>query len=211
MTEAKSDIFPYLPHTDANRQAMLAEIGSNSIEELISLIPKEIRAKDLNLPDGLSELELAERLSFLAGKNKPASQQACFLGGGSYRRFVPAIVPAITSRSEFATAYTPYQAEVSQGTLQIIYEFQTAICLLTGMDVANASIYDGPTACAEAALMACRLTGRNQILVSQAVNSEYAQVTETYVKAADFDFSYLAINNGELFYLAVVSAIKLQR
>lgn len=151
---------------------MLKEIGLGDFEQLIAHIPKEIRVKDadLALAPGLSELELVGEIGKLAAKNKPTSQQASFIGGGSYRRFVPSVVPAIVSRSEFATAYTPYQPEVAQGSLQAIYEFQSSICLLNGMDVANASMYDGPTALAEAALMASRLTGRKQILVSRAVN-----------------------------------------
>lgn len=156
-----SDIhFPYLPDTEADRQAMLKAIGVGSFDELLKNIPASVRAKPLALPSAMSELELVDAISKLAKKNNPASNQMCFLGGGSYRRFVPAIVPAVVSRSEFATAYTPYQAEISQGNLQTIYEYQTAICLLTNMDVANASMYDGPTACGEAALMASRITGR---------------------------------------------------
>jgi len=196
MTTAKRDIYPYLPHTPADREAMLKTIGVTSFEQLITLIPQEVRAKALDLPSGMSELELTEHIAGLAAKNTPASSYACFLGGGSYQRFVPAVVPAITSRSEFSTAYTPYQAEASQGTLQAIYEFQTAICLLTDMDVANASIYDGPSACAEAALMACRLTNRNKVLVSLAVNPEYALVSETYVKGSDGQFAHLPLVNG---------------
>ncbi|PWT96389.1 MAG: aminomethyl-transferring glycine dehydrogenase [Candidatus Melainabacteria bacterium] len=196
MTEDKSCHFPYLPHTDHDREEMLKAIGVSSFDELVKLIPKEVRAQSLNLPRGMSELELSEHIASLAAKNKPASAQACFLGGGSYRRFVPAIVPSIISRSEFSTAYTPYQAEASQGTLQAIYEFQTAICLLTGMDVANASIYDGPTACAEAALMACRLKERHKIFISLALNNEYASVTTTYANAAHIDVGQLACPNG---------------
>jgi glycine dehydrogenase subunit 1 len=195
-TEDKACHFPYLPHTDADRQAMLKAIGVKSFEQLIDLIPKEVRSKDLKLPSGMSELELTQHIASLAAKNQPASAQANFLGGGAYRRFVPAIVPAIISRSEFSTAYTPYQAEASQGTLQAIYEFQTAVCLLTGMEVANASIYDGPTALAEAALMACRLTERNKVLIGETVNNEYALVTETYAKASHIDVATLSSADG---------------
>ncbi len=173
---------PYLPHTDSERQAMLDLIGKRTFEDLISHIPKDVRAKALDLHDGLSELELSKKVTDLALKNKSTSDQSSFLGGGCYKRYVPAIVGSVLSRSEFATAYTPYQPEVSQGSLQAIYEFQTAICLLTGMDVANASMYDGPTACAEAALMAARLTSRNKVVVSDTVNPEYSAVTSTYVK-----------------------------
>jgi glycine dehydrogenase subunit 1 len=182
MNETNFSNIPYLPHTEGDRQSMLESIGKRTFEELISHIPKEVRAKELDLRDGLSELELSKRVTALAMRNKPTSDQSSFLGGGSYRRYVPAVVGNILSRSEFATAYTPYQPEVSQGSLQAIYEFQTAICLLTSMDVANASMYDGPTACAEAALMAARLTNRHKIVVSKTVNPEYSAVTKTYVK-----------------------------
>jgi len=183
MADSNNPHFPYLPHTDRDRQAMLEAIGVGSFDELVAHIPPEIRAKELELPAGMPELELREHISKLAARNKPASEQACFLGGGSYRRFVPAALPAIVSRSEFATAYTPYQPEVSQGSLQAIYEFQTAVCLLTGMDVANASMYDGPTACAEAALMAGRLTGRSKIVLSDSVNPEHKMVIGTYARS----------------------------
>ncbi|HEY9790320.1 MAG TPA: aminomethyl-transferring glycine dehydrogenase subunit GcvPA [Candidatus Obscuribacterales bacterium] len=185
MTDAtKPEHFPYLPHTKSDRDAMLKAIGVKTFDELLAHIPKEVRAKELNLEPGLSELELTQKISQLAFKNKPASQQASFLGAGCYRRYVPAAVGNIVSRGEFATAYTPYQPEVSQGSLQAIYEFQTAICLLTGMEVANASMYDGPTACAEAALMAARLTDRKHFLISEALNPEYGIVTKTYLKTS---------------------------
>jgi glycine dehydrogenase subunit 1 len=188
--------FPYLPHTAHDREQMLKAIGVKTFEDLLSHIPKDIRVKELNLPDGLSELELSEKVAAMAAKNKPASQQASFLGGGSYRRYVPAAVSSIVSRSEFATAYTPYQPEVSQGSLQAIYEFQTAICLITDMEVANASMYDGPTACAEAALMACRLTGRNKLVVSESVNPEYKMVTTTYAATVGLEVAMTAAHEG---------------
>ncbi len=174
--------FPYLPHTQDDREQMLRSIGARSFEDLLSHIPQEIRVKELNIAPGMSELELSEYVKSLAAKNHSSSQQASFLGAGVYRRFVPAAVGSIVSRSEFATAYTPYQPEVSQGTLQAIYEFQTAICLLSGMDVANASVYDGPNACAEAALMSCRLTNRSKTVIAESLNPEYSQVTKTYLE-----------------------------
>ena len=194
--KASSISFPYLPDTDADRQAMLKAIGVDSFDDLVKNIPASVRAKPLSLPASMSELELVESISKLSKKNNPASNQMCFLGGGSYRRFVPAIVPAIISRSEFATAYTPYQAEISQGNLQTIYEYQTAICLLTNMDVANASMYDGPTACAEAALMASRLTGKKKIVASSALNPEYLAVTNTYVHACSLSLEKLVLDEG---------------
>jgi glycine dehydrogenase subunit 1 len=175
---------------------MLKKIGVSSFDQLIAHIPMSVRAKPLALPPAMSEIELVNAIGELAKKNKPASDQICFLGAGSYRRFVPAIVSAVVSRSEFSTAYTPYQAEISQGNLQTIYEFQTAICLLTNMDIANASMYDGPTACAEAALMASRLTGKKKIVASAALNPEYLAVTETYVHACDLELETLSATNG---------------
>lgn len=175
---------------------MLAQIGVRSFEELISHIPANLRARAIEIKNGLSEIELTAQIDALASKNIPASQQACFLGAGSYRRYVPAVVPQIVSRSEFATAYTPYQPEVSQGSLQAIYEFQTAICMLTGMDVANASMYDGPTACAEAGLMACRITGRKKLIALHSVNPEYRMVTSAYSKACGLSFQTVETPEG---------------
>lgn len=187
MSQRKS--FSYLPHTEEERQEMLARIGVRSFDDLVSEIPASVRLSGLDLEPGLSELELRQAISRLAAKNTPVSAVKSFLGGGSYQRFVPAAVAATVSRSEFATAYTPYQPEVSQGSLQAIYEFQTAICLLTGMEVANASMYDGPTAAAEAVLMAARLTGRHKALVSETVNPEYRMVMETYARSCGLAFS----------------------
>ncbi|MBX9689585.1 MAG: aminomethyl-transferring glycine dehydrogenase subunit GcvPA [Candidatus Obscuribacterales bacterium] len=186
--------FPYLPHTKDDREQMLRSIGARTFEELLSHIPQEIRVKELNIAPGLSELELSDYVRKLAEKNKSCSQVSSFLGGGVYRRYVPAAVPSMVSRSEFATAYTPYQPEVSQGTLQAIYEFQTAICLLTGMEVANASVYDGPNACAEAALMATRLNNRNKTLLAGSLNPEYAQVTKTYLETCGLETESLPVD-----------------
>lgn len=191
MQDQKQLNFPYLPATAEDRQEMLKEIGVRTFEELLSHIPQSVKAGPLSIADGLSEMELTMQLKELAGKNKPVSRQISFLGGGSYNRYVPAAVTSIISRSEFATAYTPYQPEVSQGSLQAIYEFQTAICLLTGMDVANASMYDGPTALAEAAYMAVRLSNKKGIVVSGAVNPEYKMVVETYARSCDLPLTEL--------------------
>jgi glycine dehydrogenase subunit 1 len=196
MTETRYSHIPYLPHTDKERQEMLEAIGVGSFDELIKHIPAAVRARELDLKPGLSELELAQHVTALSKKNSPTSQQISFLGGGSYRRYVPAVVGSIVSRSEFATAYTPYQPEVSQGSLQAIYEFQTAICLLTGMEVANASMYDGPTACAEAALMAARLTNRKKIVVGGAVHPEYRMVTKTYLKSCELQYEKAPADAG---------------
>ncbi|MDX2085896.1 MAG: aminomethyl-transferring glycine dehydrogenase subunit GcvPA [Candidatus Melainabacteria bacterium] len=175
----------FLPHTAADRQAMLKAIGVSGIDALFEDIPAQLRGPKhyTALPaDGLSELEIQDALKQLATENK-ATELACFLGGGAYDRFIPQAVNTIASRSEFATSYTPYQPEISQGTLQVIYEFQSMMASLTGMDVVNASVYDGASAVTEAALMAARLTKRNHIWVSRNVHPDYRRVLSTYVQA----------------------------
>ena len=149
---------PYIPNTDEDRQAMLQAIGVESIDELFEMIPSELHlGRALNLPPAMGRLELAVHMGDLAAKNTPASQAVCFLGAGSYDHFIPAVVDFVASRSEFYTSYTPYQAEASQGTLKALFEYQTLITQLTGMDVSNASLYDGAGAVAEAVLMACNV------------------------------------------------------
>jgi len=180
----------FLPHTDETRQEMLNEIGLNSTEELFSNIPKEARANNLSIPDGLSELEAKKHLVNLANKNKTAQSCISFLGGGTYNRYIPSCISTIVQRSEFITAYTPYQPEVSQGTLQVIYDYQSMLCNLTGMDVANASVYDGASACAEAVLMACRITKKTKALISYVLNPDYKQVIETYCYGAGIEIEY---------------------
>ena len=168
----------YSPHTEADRSRMLAAIGVESVEDLFADIPEAVRARSFDLPPPLTEQEVRAELSRLADRNRVP--EVSFLGAGAYRRFIPAVVSEVIRRGEFYTAYTPYQPEVSQGTLQSIYEFQTMICELTGMDVATASHYDGATATAEAALMACRLTRRQRVAVSSAVNPQVRRVLATY-------------------------------
>ena len=173
---------PYIPHTSEDRQKMLAEIGVDSIEKLIT-VPEEIRLTSyLNLPSGISEMELAKEVKKLSGGNACLEEYTCFLGGGIYDHFIPAVVNHLASRSEFYTPYTPYQAEASQGTLQAIYEYQTLICNLFQMDVSNASIYDGATSLAEAALMAYRIRKREKFLIARTLNPEYYKVLSTYIK-----------------------------
>lgn len=170
--------------TDTDRRAMLQSIGANSLDQLLEQIPENIRLKrSLKLPPAMSEQELSAHVAALAAKNLSAESAACFLGGGAYDHFIPAVVDAVASRSEYYTAYTPYQAEASQGTLQVGFEFQTLICELTGMDVANASLYDGGSAVAEAVLMARAVTDRPQnVVVAESVNPEYRLVLATYLK-----------------------------
>jgi glycine dehydrogenase subunit 1 len=178
----------FLAHTEADRKKMWAAIGIQSTGELFEDIPKSLREsiQYKHLPQhGLSELELEQVMRGLARKNT-GHQMACFLGGGAYARYVPPAVNTIASRSEFYTAYTPYQPEISQGTLQVIYEFQTMIAELTGLDAANASVYDGATAVAEAAMMALRIAKKsNLIYVSKGLNPDYQDVLETYLSAVE--------------------------
>ena len=174
---------PYIPHTDAERKAMLEAVGAESLEALVErVLPGEVRLrKPLNLPPPLSELELAALMEELAGRNARLDERPHFLGMGCYDHFVPAVVDYVASRGEFLTAYTPYQPETSQGALQAFYEYQTLVCQLTGMEVANASLYDGATALAEAALLCRAVTGRTRLLVPEALHPNYRQVLDTYL------------------------------
>ncbi len=171
---------PYLVHSPEDRAAMLETIGVRSMNDLLVDIPQSLRIDALQLPDGLSELETMAQVSALAGRNKVYPDRLSFRGGGVYRRFIPAAVAAVTSKPEFYTAYTPYQAEASQGTLQAIFEYQSLIAELTGLDVSNASLYDGATAVAEAAMMAHVHTGRNEVIVSGYVHPEYVEVLRAF-------------------------------
>lgn len=178
----------YIPHTDADRQRMLSAIGVESIEQLFAEIPEELRFRgSLNLPKGMDEIALRAHALRLSSQNLDASRGVCFLGAGIYDHFSPAVIEAILSRGEFLTAYTPYQPEVSQGILQAMFEYQTMICRLTGMEVSNASMYDGATALAEAGLMAWHHTGRRRLVISQSVHPHYRQVVRTYANAADLE------------------------
>ncbi len=171
----------YLPKSPDERRQMLRAIGCHSLEQLFASIPPEVRlAGGLRLSPGKSEPEVLRYFEQRAAEN--AREFTCFLGAGAYDHFRPAVVDALISRSEFYTAYTPYQAEISQGTLQAIFEFQTLICQLTGMDVANASMYDGSTALPEVVMMAVRATGRKRVVVARSVHPEYRQVLHTYLQ-----------------------------
>ena len=180
----------YLPLTDADRGAMLSTIGVESIDDLFAELPKS--DPQFDLPDHIGELEVERLLSALANENLSCSDAPCFLGAGNYRHHTPASLDYLIQRGEFLTAYTPYQPEISQGTLQTIFEFQTQVALMTDMDVANASMYDGATACAEAAAMACRVTKRNRVLVSGAVHPHYRDVTQTQLKHLGLTIDALA-------------------
>ncbi|MFQ3649780.1 MAG: aminomethyl-transferring glycine dehydrogenase subunit GcvPA [Gemmataceae bacterium] len=173
----------YVLNTPEEQAAMLAAIGARSIEELFAPIPESLRLKrPLDIPAPQSEIELTRHLSNLAASNRHASNALCFLGGGAYDHFTPAVVDAVCSRSEYYTAYTPYQAEASQGSLQAFFEFQTLICQLTGMEVANASLYEGGTSVTEAVLMATGITNRHgKVLVAESVHPDYRQTLQTYL------------------------------
>ncbi len=174
----------YIPNSPEERIEMLEEIGLTSAEQLFESIPHELRLqRPLNTPAALSEIELLDKFEQLGARNA-AARRASFLGAGAYSHYIPTIVDHIISRSEFFTAYTPYQPEISQGTLQTIFEFQTLVCQLTGMEVANASMYDGSTALAEAVLMAERVTKRSKAIASAAVHPQYLEVINTYVQHA---------------------------
>jgi glycine dehydrogenase subunit 1 len=177
----------YIPNSPEERQEMLRGLGLSSAEELFDSVPADVILKrPLDTPAALSETELLERFESMAAKNS-AARRLSFLGAGAYQHYAPTIIDSLIQRSEFFTAYTPYQPEISQGTLQAIFEFQTLVCQLTGMDVANASMYDGSTAMAEAVLMAERVTRRSRVLVSDAVHPEYMRVAETYVAHAGIE------------------------
>ncbi len=184
----------YIANSEQDRDQMLREIGVTSFEDLIDYIPEEARfTGTLKLPEALSEYETVEEMRRMAQMNRPG---VLFVGGGAYDHYVPAAVRHILWRSEFYTAYTPYQAEVSQGTLQAIYEYQSMICRLTGMEVANASMYDGGSALAEAVLMAVHHTQRRKVLVAENINPAYRDIIATYAGDQDIDIVKIPINNG---------------
>jgi glycine dehydrogenase subunit 1 len=179
----------FIPHTDTDRQEMLREIGVERVRDLFDDIPKDKVYVDFDLPEPLSEMEASWELKGLAEANVNANQYACFLGAGAYNHYVPALVDYVLQRGEFYTAYTPYQPEISQGTLQAIFEYQSMICALTGMEVSNASHYDGATSLAEAAIMAYNVHRgkRNKIILSPTVHPEYREVVRTYLQGMDME------------------------
>ena len=189
---------PYSPNTDADRCQMLDAIGVDSANELFTDIPEQHRNPALDLPPPMSEFDLKRYFAELASMNKTPGEYACFLGAGSYRHYIPSIVRQLTSRSEFMTAYTPYQPEISQGTLQTEFEFQTLCAQLTGMDVANAGMYDGSTSLAEATLMASRVTRRSRIAVLDSVSPAYISVLRTYTEAQGISIDIVISDNLQL-------------
>jgi glycine dehydrogenase subunit 1 len=178
-------IASYCPNTPEEVREMLAAMGASSIDDLFRPIPPGLRARSFDLPAGMSEFEMLHRFEHLAGKN--AQHLSHFVGGGYYDHLIPAVVDHLSGRAEFYTAYTPYQPECSQGTLQALFEYQTAICRLTGMEVSNASLYDGGTALAEAAMMALRITGRNRLVIDGSVNPFHREIVRTYLANLDVE------------------------
>ena len=200
---------PYFLNTVEDQQAMLDSIGAESIEDLFAMVPAPLRLKRaLDVPPALGELELTNHLSALAAKNVPAGNHISFLGGGSYDHFIPAVVDNIASRGEFVTSYTPYQPEVSQGNLQVLFEYQSLITQLTGLDVSNSSMYDGGSATAEAVLMAMSVNRRpGRVLVAGSVHPEYRQILTTYMANLDVEIVTLDTPGGVLSVDAVRAAV----
>lgn len=187
----------YLPHTELDRRSMLDAIGVSSIDKLFEDVPTELRmTSSLQLPLALSEPELVKHLTQLAALNNNMGDLVCFLGAGAYDHYIPSVVDHVLRRSEFSTAYTQYQPEISQGYLQALWEYQSMIAEITGMEVANASMYDGATAVAEAAMMACSASGRKTIVMSLAVHPSYQKVCVTYTKDRAIDYTLASVQDG---------------
>ena len=192
---------PYIPNTHGERAEMLAEIGVSEFADLVQDIPAQHRFPDIDLPDGLSELDVVRELSALASRNLNPSDAPSFIGGGAYRHFIPSTVNAVLQRGEFVTSYTPYQPEAAQGTLQAGFEFQTAVCHILDMDIANAGMYDGPTAFAEACLMACRITKRRKVLILESADRRLVEVVESYTRYQDVEVE--VVTRSDLSNLAI--------
>jgi len=190
----------YILNTPEDQRAMLDKIGVKSVEDLFRQVPGAVRlGRPLDVPRALSEMELTQHVQALAAANQSADRTVCFLGGGSYDHFIPAVVDAVAGRSEYYTAYTPYQAEASQGSLQAFFEFQTLVCQLTGLDVANASLYEGGSAVAEAVIMAMNVNPkRRKVLIPESVHPEYRQVLATYLADLDVHVQTLPAPDGFL-------------
>jgi glycine dehydrogenase subunit 1 len=187
----------FLFNTESDRASMLESIGAGSIEELFASIPAKTQlSRPLDLPPALSELALEQHVQSLAAKNHNVADFACFLGGGAYDHFVPAVVDELASRGEFYTSYTPYQPEVAQGNLQAMFEYQTMICELTGLDVSNASLYDGGSAAVEAVLMAISVTRKSKVVTSESVHPHYREIIATYLNPLGAELIVLPAANG---------------
>ncbi|MBI4243449.1 MAG: aminomethyl-transferring glycine dehydrogenase subunit GcvPA [Planctomycetes bacterium] len=188
----------FTPHTEEDIQRILKDINLKSLDDLFDVIPKDIRYKDPGVPAALTEQEIIELLSEISSKNKIARTGCCFLGAGKYKHYVPAVIDALVSRGEFLTSYTPYQPEVSQGTLQLIFEYQTIVSELTGLPVTNASHYDGATALAEAIGMCLEITGKRKIIIPEALNPNFLHTVRTYHSTKEIEFITLKHDNGAI-------------
>ncbi len=198
----------YLPLTPQDREAMLATIGVSGIDDLFRDVPEAARLSGpVDLPMHAGEMRVERALSHLAMQNHPAGEGPCFLGAGAYRHHVPASVDYLIQRGEFLTAYTPYQPEIAQGTLQVLFEFQSQVAMLTGMEVANASMYDGATSCAEAVMMAARVTRRHKAVLSGNLHPHYAQVTETLCRMTDFPIAETPVHVDGADVEALIAAV----
>lgn len=187
----------YIPNTRDEQQAMLEKMGLTAIDELLETVPQDVRlGRSLELPPALSEPDLKRVMTRMAAKNKDLDSTVSFLGAGTYNHAIPSVVPHLQRRSEFVTSYTPYQPEVSQGMLQAIYEFQTMVCQITGMDIANASLYDGSTAVVEAVFIALGPGGKGEVVVSEGVDPQYRRVLHTYAFARGFTLKEVPIRDG---------------
>lgn len=200
---------PYFFNTPDDIAAMLKAVGALSIDELFASVPDELRLqRPLDIPPALSEMELSQHLQALAAKNSHIGQKVCFLGGGAYDHFVPAVVDAVAGRGEFYTSYTPYQPEVSQGNLQVMFEYQTLICQLTGMDVSNASLYDGGSASVEGVLLAMSVTGRpKKVVVVESVHPHYREILRTYFASIGAELLTVPANSGAVKPADIAAAV----
>ncbi len=187
----------YVPFSEKDIKDQLTDIGIQSVDSLLETIPDQIRNVKFNLPEGMSEFDAEHDLNALARKNIDINKYTCYLGSGAYDHYIPAVVPALANRSEFVTSYTPYQPEASQGTLQAIFEYQSMICEITGLDVSNASLYDGATACAEAVLILINSSrGKDEILVAESIHPYYKQVIDTYFQHLDIKITPVPLVDG---------------
>lgn len=190
-------MYPYLPNTKEDIKEMLETIGMSSVEDLFAHVPEKVMLKrDLDLPKAKSEIEVRGIMNQLANKNFNVDELTCFLGAGAYDHYIPSVIKPLVTRSEFYTSYTPYQPEISQGTLQSVFEYQSMMCSLTGMDVSNVSMYDGTTSAAEAAILASVQTKRKRILVSKTLNPEYQKVLATYLEFRGVSMDYIEDQEG---------------
>src|SRR5215471_21261583 len=199
----------YIPNTPQDQQAMLEKLGLPSLEALMAPVHDNVRLRrPLNLPPALAEPDLKRLLSRIASKNNNLDSAISFLGAGTYDHTIPSVVPHLQRRSEFVTSYTPYQPEVSQGVLQATYEFQTMVCQITNLDIANASLYDGSTAMVEAVLLALGPGGRGEVVISRAVDPQYRRVLHTYAHARGFTVTEIPLVNGVTSLEALDEAVK---